>query len=171
MRLLAAILGWGRPRQRDGDPRVRPRPAVRRVPTGRDRDAHARRSDRRRAAVRRAPAEMITPLRSGQRRFMSNFLSIASRGSILSVGSDNSILSAGSSGSVLSIGSVGSIGSAFSVGSAGSAASLFSAGSVGSIMSAGRRRAILNRVVPQHRMAPIAGALVAAAFGLVFARG
>jgi hypothetical protein len=38
-------------------------------------------------------------------------------------------------------------------------------------MSAGGRRAILNRVASQERMAPIAGALVAAAFGLMFARG
>ncbi|HZT53860.1 MAG TPA: hypothetical protein VE995_05725 [Gaiellaceae bacterium] len=48
---------------------------------------------------------------------------------------------------------------------------MFSAGSLGSIMSAGRRRSILNRHVPQWKMAPLAAALVGTALGLVFARG
>jgi hypothetical protein len=38
-------------------------------------------------------------------------------------------------------------------------------------MSAGRRRSIVNRRASQATMAPLAGALVAAALGLVFARG
>jgi hypothetical protein len=117
-------------------------------------------------------APVINLAGRGQRSAVKkSLLSVASRGSILSIGSHGSILSIGSSGSILSIGSVGSIASAFSVGSAGSASSLLSAGSLGSVLSAGQRRAVLNRKASRVDMAPIAGALVLTAVGIVFARG